>query len=120
MMDLFEPNGNGCILSALLVAVSQVVPCDFIGFCESQYPICENGLPVSNHDELMSNFFAQPDALANGKSAEECRSEGRIRASRRTDLLGTFLFLTLLLLLRSWGAGRCKVEKKCHNRATHF
>jgi hypothetical protein len=22
---------------------------------------------VSNHDELMSNFFAQPDALAYGK-----------------------------------------------------
>lgn len=26
---------------------------------------------VSNHDELMSNFFAQPDALALGKTVEE-------------------------------------------------
>lgn len=25
------------------------------------------GEVVSNHDELMSNFFAQPDALADGK-----------------------------------------------------
>lgn len=25
------------------------------------------GEAVSNHDELMSNFFAQPDALAYGK-----------------------------------------------------
>lgn len=53
------------------------MPCDFIGFCESQNPICEDGLPVSNHDELMANFFAQPDALANGKTAQECRDEGR-------------------------------------------
>ena len=31
---------------------------------------------LSSHDELMSNFFAQPDALANGKTAEEVRAEG--------------------------------------------
>lgn len=30
---------------------------------------------VSNHDELMCNFFAQADALANGKSEMELRSE---------------------------------------------
>lgn len=29
---------------------------------------------MSNHDELMSNFFAQPDALAYGKTAEELRA----------------------------------------------
>lgn len=32
--------------------------------------------PVANHDELMSNFFAQPDALAYGKTAEELEAEG--------------------------------------------
>ncbi len=31
---------------------------------------------MSNHDELMSNFFAQPDALAYGKTAEELEIEG--------------------------------------------
>lgn len=31
---------------------------------------------VSNHDELMSNFFAQPDALAIGKSKEDLEKEG--------------------------------------------
>ncbi len=31
---------------------------------------------MSNHDELMSNFFAQPDALACGKAAEELRASG--------------------------------------------
>jgi glucose-6-phosphate isomerase len=30
---------------------------------------------VSNHDELMCNFFAQADALAYGKSREELRSQ---------------------------------------------
>jgi glucose-6-phosphate isomerase len=31
---------------------------------------------VSNHDELMCNFFAQPDALAMGKRVEELIAEG--------------------------------------------
>ncbi len=33
------------------------------------------GEVVSNHDELMSNFFAQADALALGKTPVELRSE---------------------------------------------
>ena len=41
--------------------------CDFIGSKQSQRPKELDGEPVSNHDELMSNFFAQPDALACGK-----------------------------------------------------
>jgi glucose-6-phosphate isomerase len=51
-----------------------VVPADFIGVCRSQTPrtIVPTGKwSVSNHDELMSNFFAQPDALACGLSEEE-------------------------------------------------
>jgi len=30
---------------------------------------------IPNHDELMSNFFAQPDALAIGKTAEQLKAE---------------------------------------------
>lgn len=33
------------------------------------------GEVVSNHDELMCNFFAQADALANGKTPVELRAE---------------------------------------------
>ena len=33
-----------------------------------------DGEPVSNHDELMSNFFAQPDALALGKTSQELKA----------------------------------------------
>jgi hypothetical protein len=39
------------------------VPCEFIGYCKSQNPIHNESEIVSNHDELMSNFFSQPDAL---------------------------------------------------------
>ena len=39
------------------------IPCEFIGFCKSQNPIKDKSEIVSNHDELMSNFFSQPDAL---------------------------------------------------------
>ncbi|KAL6995672.1 Glucose-6-phosphate isomerase, cytosolic 1 [Sarracenia purpurea var. burkii] len=53
----------------------QVVPCDFIGVVKSQQPVYRKGEPVSNHDELMSNFFAQPDALAYGKTPEELQKE---------------------------------------------
>ena len=39
-------------------------------------PACVmQGEVVSNHDELMCNFFAQADALAKGKSALELRAE---------------------------------------------
>ena len=31
---------------------------------------------MSNHDELMSNFFAQPDALAQGKTISDLEREG--------------------------------------------
>lgn len=34
------------------------------------------GEAVANHDELMSNFFAQPDALALGKTADELKADG--------------------------------------------
>jgi glucose-6-phosphate isomerase len=34
------------------------------------------GEKVSGHEELMCNFFAQPDALACGKDADTLRAEG--------------------------------------------
>ena len=41
---------------------------------------------VSNHEELMSNFFAQPDALALGKTIATLEKEGipeRLREHKR-------------------------------------
>uniref|UniRef100_A0A7S4WD97 Glucose-6-phosphate isomerase n=1 Tax=Alexandrium monilatum TaxID=311494 RepID=A0A7S4WD97_9DINO len=71
-----EPGTNGQHSFYQLMHQGRAIPADFIGFKASQQPISLPGEPVANHDELMSNFFAQPDALALGKTAEECRKEG--------------------------------------------
>ncbi|CAJ1430865.1 unnamed protein product, partial [Effrenium voratum] len=71
-----EPGTNGQHSFYQLMHQGRVIPADFIGFKTSQNPISLDGEPVSNHDELMSNFFAQPDALALGKTAEELKAEG--------------------------------------------
>ena len=71
-----EPGTNGQHSFYQLLHQGRVVPADFVGVKQSQIPIDMDGEAVSNHDELMSNFFAQPDALAAGKSAEQCRIEG--------------------------------------------
>eukprot|EP00928_Gymnodinium_smaydae_P095033 TRINITY_DN80_c0_g1_i2.p1 TRINITY_DN80_c0_g1~~TRINITY_DN80_c0_g1_i2.p1 ORF type:complete len:565 (+),score=153.61 TRINITY_DN80_c0_g1_i2:211-1695(+) len=71
-----EPGTNGQHSFYQLMHQGRVVPAEFIAFSESQNPVHLDGEAVSNHDELMSNFFAQPDALALGKTAEELRAEG--------------------------------------------
>ncbi|MFE6842716.1 glucose-6-phosphate isomerase [Streptomyces sp. NPDC057686] len=53
---------------------TKVIPADFIGFAR---PVGE--LPpklAAQHDLLMANFFAQTQALAFGKTADEVRAEG--------------------------------------------
>ncbi|MFL5240559.1 MAG: glucose-6-phosphate isomerase [Gemmataceae bacterium] len=49
---------------------TKLIPCDFIGFCESLNPLGQH------HDLLMANFFAQTEALAFGKTAEEVKKDG--------------------------------------------
>jgi glucose-6-phosphate isomerase len=71
-----EPGTNGQHSFYQLLHQGQAVPCEFIGLCESPFPKSVPGEPVSNHDELMSNFFAQPDALAVGKTLAELEAEG--------------------------------------------
>jgi glucose-6-phosphate isomerase len=71
-----EPGTNGQHSFYQLIHQGRVIPCDFIGFKNSQQPRELPGEAVSNHDELMANFFAQPDALAYGKTEEEVRAEG--------------------------------------------
>ncbi|KAA8497745.1 Glucose-6-phosphate isomerase, cytosolic 1 [Porphyridium purpureum] len=66
-----EPGTNGQHSFYQLIHQGRVVPVDFIGVCVGQQPIYLPGEPVSNHDELMSNFFAQADALAYGKTPQE-------------------------------------------------
>eukprot|EP00931_Biecheleriopsis_adriatica_P066719 TRINITY_DN4100_c0_g1_i1.p1 TRINITY_DN4100_c0_g1~~TRINITY_DN4100_c0_g1_i1.p1 ORF type:complete len:548 (-),score=146.54 TRINITY_DN4100_c0_g1_i1:157-1800(-) len=71
-----EPGTNGQHSFYQLLHQGRTVPGEFIGFSCSQNPVELPGEAVSNHDELMSNFFAQPDALALGKTADELKAEG--------------------------------------------
>jgi len=49
---------------------TKLVPCDFIGFCQTLNPL------GNQHDLLMANLFAQTEALAFGKTDDEVRAEG--------------------------------------------
>src|SRR5690625_4214665 len=46
-----------------------LIPCDFIAPAKSHNPIGDH------HQKLISNFFAQTEALMNGKTADEVRAE---------------------------------------------
>ena len=53
---------------------TKLIPADFIGFAR---PIDELSDELkAQHDLLMANFFAQTQALAFGKTADEVRAEG--------------------------------------------
>jgi glucose-6-phosphate isomerase len=66
-----EPGTNGQhSFYQLIHQGTRLIPCDFIGFCQSVNPL------GSHHDILMANLFAQTEALAFGKTADEVRSEG--------------------------------------------
>jgi glucose-6-phosphate isomerase len=54
----------------LLHQGTQLVPCDLVGFCR---PVAD---PGEHHDLLMANLFAQAEALAFGKTAEDVAAEG--------------------------------------------
>mmetsp|Transcript_9973 Transcript_9973/g.13867 ORF Transcript_9973/g.13867 Transcript_9973/m.13867 type:complete len:680 (-) Transcript_9973:413-2452(-) len=73
-IEFGEPGTNAQHSFFQLLHQGREVPVDFIGFKHSQTPIELPGEVVSNHDELMANFFAQPDALALGRTDEELRS----------------------------------------------
>jgi glucose-6-phosphate isomerase len=66
-----EPGTNGQhSFYQLIHQGAQLIPCDFIGFCRSDNPLGEQ------HDLLMANLFAQGEALAFGKTADQVRAEG--------------------------------------------
>jgi glucose-6-phosphate isomerase len=66
-----EPGTNGQhSFYQLIHQGTRLIPCDFIGFMHSLNPLGEH------HDLLISNVFAQTEALAFGKTPEEVRAEG--------------------------------------------
>jgi len=66
-----EPGTNGQhSFYQLIHQGTRVIPCDFIGFYKSLNPLGRH------HDMLMANVFAQAEALAFGKTAEQVKAEG--------------------------------------------
>jgi glucose-6-phosphate isomerase len=72
-----EPGTNGQhAFYQLLHQGTRLVPADFIGFSEPLDDLATADGAGSMHDLLMSNFFAQTQVLAFGKTAEEIAAEG--------------------------------------------
>jgi glucose-6-phosphate isomerase len=66
-----EPGTNGQhSFYQLIHQGTKLIPCDFIGFYKTLNPLGRH------HDLLMANVFAQTEALAFGKTAEEVKAEG--------------------------------------------
>ena len=66
-----EPGTNGQhSFYQLIHQGTKLIPCDFIGFCRPLNPLGRH------HDLLLSNVFAQAEALAFGKTPEQVKAEG--------------------------------------------
>lgn len=70
-----EPGTNGQhSFYQLIHQGTRLIPCDFIAFYKSLNPLGRH------HDMLIANVFAQTEALAFGKTAEQVRAEGTAEA----------------------------------------
>jgi len=66
-----EPGTNGQhSFYQLIHQGTRLIPCDFIAFGQSLNPLGRH------HDLLLANVFAQTEALAFGKTAEQVKAEG--------------------------------------------
>jgi glucose-6-phosphate isomerase len=66
-----EPGTNGQhSFYQLIHQGTRLVPCDFIAFVRTLNPV------GTHHDMLLANVFAQTEALAFGKTADEVKAEG--------------------------------------------
>jgi glucose-6-phosphate isomerase len=66
-----EPGTNGQhSFYQLIHQGTRLIPCDFIAFNQSLNPLGRH------HDMLIANVFAQAEALAFGKTAEQVKAEG--------------------------------------------
>ena len=75
-----EPGTNGQhAFYQLIHQGTQLVPADFIAFANPAHPLVddsEDGDGADVHELLLANFFAQTQALAFGRTAQEVRDDG--------------------------------------------
>lgn len=72
-----EPGTNGQhAFYQLIHQGTKLIPCDFLAPCQTQNDVPkEIGGPTNHHPILMSNYFAQTEALAFGKDEATVRAE---------------------------------------------
>jgi glucose-6-phosphate isomerase len=74
-----EPGTNGQhAFYQLIHQGTWLIPADFIAFANPAYPLRDGETDV--HELFLANFFAQTQALAFGKTADEVRAEGTAEA----------------------------------------
>lgn len=73
-----EPGTNGQhAFYQLIHQGTKMIPCDFMAPAVSQNPVSDH------HPKLLANFFAQPEALMMGKTAEQVSKE--LKAQGKSD-----------------------------------
>jgi glucose-6-phosphate isomerase len=84
-----EPGTNGQhAFYQLIHQGTKVVPCDFIAPITTHNPISPPGsAPGEHHRILLSNFFAQTEALAFGKTEQQVRAELAKEAGLTADAI---------------------------------
>src|SRR5690606_27279353 len=76
-----EPGTNGQhAFYQLIHQGTKLIPCDFIAPAQSHNPVGEH------HTLLLSNFFAQTEALMNGKEESEVVAELRSAGTSPNDI----------------------------------
>lgn len=72
-----EPGTNGQhAFYQLIHQGTKIIPCDFLAPIDTQNDLTKDvGAPVDHHPILLSNFFAQTEAMAFGKDAVTVRAE---------------------------------------------
>jgi glucose-6-phosphate isomerase len=76
-----EPGTNGQhAFYQLIHQGTQLIPCDFIAPIKSQNPLGDH------HVKLMSNFFAQTEALMFGKNEKEVKAELKAAGFNENDI----------------------------------
>lgn len=76
-----EPGTNGQhAFYQLIHQGTKFIPCDFLAPALSHNPVGDH------HQKLLSNFFAQTEALMNGKSEDEVRKELKAEGKKEEDI----------------------------------
>jgi glucose-6-phosphate isomerase len=80
-----EPGTNGQhAFYQLIHQGTKLIPCDFIAPAQSHNPLGEH------HKMLLSNFFAQTEALMNGKTEKEVVAELKDKSTEEIEKLAPF------------------------------